>query len=476
MGAASLPPVPSDSASRARQNTENRWLILRIHKAAVEIAGDDGRIDPPKLQKILDLKDEYFAKRIFSSLDKQRSGVIGLEEFLDSIRTLVFGTQETQLRFAFQIHDTDDDGFISKDDLSRMIGASLAENGLTIKSESIEKLLVSMLFKRVNRTGDGSVCFEEFESALRQYPSIYEQMASNAATWLGCHRRTKRSIDTTSLLTDVRRYVENNLPKVAFLAIYAATNVALFWHAVSLYASMDANIFVQIARGSGACLNFNAALILVPMMRNWLTWLRKTVVNKYLPLDENIGFHRLVGFTMLGLAAVHTVAHLINYSISSPSVVYGLFFTGTGLTGMLLLAVFAIMILGERMRSMHFELFYVTHLAFVIWFVLALLHGPNLWQWVLLPCLGYAIERFIRFYKGKEPTCVIEASLLPSGVTHLKIERPKSFKFRPGDYVRICIPAISRFEWHPFTISSCPEEKNRDSTFCRYFFFVTLLG
>ena len=44
-------------------------------------------------------------------------------------------------------------------------------------------------------------------------------------------------------------------------------------------------------------------------------------------------------------------------------------------------------------------------------------------------------------------------------VTHLVITRPPNFKFKPGDYVNINIPAIARNEWHPFTISSAPEKE-----------------
>lgn len=29
--------------------------------------------------------------------------------------------------------------------------------------------------------------------------------------------------------------------------------------------------------------------------------------------------------------------------------------------------------------------------------------------------------------------------------------------FQPGDYIFIQVPAIARYEWHPFTISSAPE-------------------
>ncbi|NXD04536.1 NOX5 oxidase, partial [Certhia familiaris] len=43
-------------------------------------------------------------------------------------------------------------------------------------------------------------------------------------------------------------------------------------------------------------------------------------------------------------------------------------------------------------------------------------------------------------------------------VTHLVIQRPKSFRFQPGDYIYLNIPAIATFEWHPFSISSAPEQ------------------
>jgi len=39
----------------------------------------------------------------------------------------------------------------------------------------------------------------------------------------------------------------------------------------------------------------------------------------------------------------------------------------------------------------------------------------------------------------------------------LVITRPKSFKFKSGDYLLLRIPKIAKFEWHPFTISSAPE-------------------
>lgn len=60
--------------------------------------------------------------------------------------------------------------------------------------------------------------------------------------------------------------------------------------------------------------------------------------------------------------------------------------------------------------------------------------------------------------RGK--TYISSGLLLPSKVTHLVIKRPLHFDFHPGDYVFVNIPSIAKYEWHPFTISSAPEQED----------------
>ena len=43
-------------------------------------------------------------------------------------------------------------------------------------------------------------------------------------------------------------------------------------------------------------------------------------------------------------------------------------------------------------------------------------------------------------------------------VTHLVLTKPVNFSYQPGDYIFVQIPAIAKYEWHPFTISSAPEQ------------------
>lgn len=70
----------------------------------------------------------------------------------------------------------------------------------------------------------------------------------------------------------------------------------------------------------------------------------------------------------------------------------------------------------------------------------------------------FPIFRIIWLKTGHGKTYISSGILLPSKVTHLVIKRPPHFHFRPGDYVFVSIPAIAKYEWHPFTLSSAPEQ------------------
>ena len=60
-----------------------------------------------------------------------------------------------------------------------------------------------------------------------------------------------------------------------------------------------------------------------------------------------------------------------------------------------------------------------------------------------------------------------EGQSLPSQVTYLKIKKPAKFNYSPGDWCFIKTPAIAIHEWHPFTISSAPEDPNNFSVHIR---------
>lgn len=66
---------------------------------------------------------------------------------------------------------------------------------------------------------------------------------------------------------------------------------------------------VWISRGAGLVLSVDGAMILLPMCRNILRYVRPKI--RFLPLDESQWFHRQVAYSMLIFTIIHTAGHYV---------------------------------------------------------------------------------------------------------------------------------------------------------------------
>ncbi|XP_003933805.3 NADPH oxidase 3 [Saimiri boliviensis] len=293
------------------------------------------------------------------------------------------------------------------------------------------------------------------------------------------------------------------------------------------------------ARASALCLNFNCMLILIPISRNLISFIRGTSICCRGPwrrqLDKNLKFHKLVAYGIAVNATIHVVAHFFNlerYHWSQSEEAEGLlaalsklgntpnesylnpvrtFPTNTttellrtiaGVTGLVIsLALVLIMTSStEFIRQVSYELFWYTHHVFIIFFLSLAIHGtgriirgqtqdslalhnvtfcrdhytewqtaaqcpvpqfsgkePSAWKWVLGPVVLYACERIIRFWRFQQEVVITKVISHPSGVLELHMKK-RGFKMAPGQYILMQCPAISSLEWHPFTLTSAPQE------------------
>ncbi len=402
-----------------------RETLEELRQVFAQIAGEDKQIDLSEFKQALGLKDEYLASRLFSIFDTDKSGTVDIEEFLNAVEELVFATPEEKLKFSYKLHDKNGDNCIDREEITDLIEASLTENNLNFPPEQVTAL-VDVLFLEADEDNNGEISFEEFKTLMEKNPQLLEAMTVSPVGWLKPRKKEDEMVSPqdakASQKLHFKHYLQNNWVTLAFLFLYVLTNLFLFFSAVNRYASQGANVYIQLARGCGAALNFNGALILIPMLRNFLTWLRKTKLSHYLPLDESIEFHKLVGQVMFAFAIVHTIAHFFNYTTLPVPFAQSLFATKAGLSGFLLLVVFAVMWVTAQdpiRKGGNFALFYIAHLGYVLWFILALIHGPNFWKWASVPLIGFAIEQIIRAQTTKQPTKVVNASLLPSKVLGL---------------------------------------------------------
>ncbi|KAL8569872.1 hypothetical protein ACOMHN_038565 [Nucella lapillus] len=289
----------------------------------------------------------------------------------------------------------------------------------------------------------------------------------------GCHFSLPRHLTLT--------YFHNNRVKVIFTLTFIFLNLAA--GALNAWLYRDHNWFLIVARLAGMGLNVSCCVAMGLTLRKTLTLLHRPPLAAWLPLDHHVLFHKMAGYCIVFLSLVHTLSHVANAAIYlSPSVHLNLaqcLFTLRAevgwvagfapLSGVVLFLLILLLFLSsmEYVRKWScFEVFYWTHKLSLPIVLLAVLHATHFWKWIIAPFLLYCLEQGLKLtgictqcsVRGHQPH-IHGVSLFPSGVAELKITRPRGFDFHAGDYIFLNIPAIARYEWHPFTISSAPQNK-----------------
>ncbi|TPX59307.1 hypothetical protein SpCBS45565_g07765 [Spizellomyces sp. 'palustris'] len=239
---------------------------------------------------------------------------------------------------------------------------------------------------------------------------------------------------------------------------------------------------VWSSRGAGLVLGLDCALLVLPMCRNLISMIRGTRINRIIPFDQNIFFHKCTAYAMLFFTLVHVNAHYMNFFKVElllfkvlPFRPWQLHYTiYGGVTGHIMLVIMFIMYSAAKIqvRQKKFELFWYTHHLFVPFYICLFLHyagcfvksastgqckpyGSNV---VTIPCFSlYILERIVREYRARKETNLTKVVFHAGDTMELRFEKP-SFNYKPGQYLFLNIPSVSYLQWHPFTISSCPEE------------------
>nr|XP_045012332.1 dual oxidase 2 isoform X2 [Jaculus jaculus] len=299
-------------------------------------------------------------------------------------------------------------------------------------------------------------------------------------------------------LQQFKRFVENYRRHIVCVTIFSAICVGLFADRAYYYAfaspptDIEETTYVGIilSRGTAASISFMFSYILLTMCRNLITFLRETFLNRYIPFDAAVDFHRWIAMAAVVLAVLHSAGHVVNFYIFSvsplslmacvfpnvfvndgsklPQKFYWWFFeTIPGMTGVLLLLVLAIMYVfaSHHFRRHSFRGFWLTHHLYVVLYALLIIHGsyaliqlPTFHIYFLVPAIIYGGDKLVSLSRKKVEISVVMAELLPSGVTHLQFQRPQDFEYKSGQWVRIACLALGTNEYHPFTLTSAPYE------------------
>jgi predicted ferric reductase/Ca2+-binding EF-hand superfamily protein len=437
-------------------------LLASLQATFARYEGDAG-FDAAALQRALGMRSAYLAQRVFARFDANGDGRISREEFLAGVRALILGSEDEKLRFAFALHDVDDDGFLGPQDVYRMVALSLAEDDLEGRASQPPDDLAHAVMASADRDRDGKISRDEFAAAVRACPSLLRRMTRSEAQWIAPSEdllaRIESSEPRSLRLRRALRGLRNRASSLAVAGVWLAANLAVI---ASALRDEHVDLAMRWARATGNALGLNAALVLVPVLRRLLTRVRAGALGRWIPVDHALDLHRLIGHALAALTVAHLLALATGYAVGHPQGDVAAFLVGSRrlATGTALLGVYAVMwTLSLRFvrRSRRFELFFYSHALYALWFALLFAHAPASLRWVAAPLLAFAVEQLLRVRRSGAPTEVVRVEALRSGVVRLDLRRPPGFTFAPGDYVFLKIPAVAPHEWHPFTLSSAPE-------------------
>lgn len=158
-------------------------FLIDLKNKFREIAGEDQLIDRQEFQGGLDLSNKEISNRLFDIFDKDKSGSIDYNEFMETIESMVNGKEEEKIRFAFELHDLDNSGYIDRYELKVLIKQSFIENNFDFDEFQLE-LLVEEFFKKADKDHSNTIEFEEFLDVAHDYPDFIEGFAVNPLHWL----------------------------------------------------------------------------------------------------------------------------------------------------------------------------------------------------------------------------------------------------------------------------------------------------
>ncbi|KAL2203846.1 hypothetical protein CC79DRAFT_1336479 [Sarocladium strictum] len=291
----------------------------------------------------------------------------------------------------------------------------------------------------------------------------------------------------------IRAYWAVHGPEICFLGLVVSMQLAFgIWQCVKYATGQQ----YQDAMGWGVVLAKTCAgalyptffFIILSMSRYLSTFMRRSyLISRFLNWDLSQEFHIRISCVAIVLATLHAIGHLTGTirSLSNPdneeavAALLGqhwvplkysdMVTTLPGITGVLgLFCFYTLSALSmPQVRKWNYEVFQLGHLLMFPIIGLMMAHGAAaLFQWPMFgyflafPTLLVIIERLTRFCLGfhriKATLRVLDADTVEIAAV---IPSERLWKYHAGQYIFLQVPKISFFQWHPFTVSFCRENR-----------------
>lgn len=233
------------------------------------------------------------------------------------------------------------------------------------------------------------------------------------------------------------------------------------------------NIAYAIARGTGATLKYLLPILFIPTLRMIHAQAFKVIEQFpnipmiHMIFHDRYTFHKILGITIIGAAAVHTLAHIVNFSVGFLALES---LTGLSMIAFILLPITAMYMLRTYQwqfsevwrKSSYYRQFLIPH-QLGWWGLVAVfaVHTSDLrlLSWSLGVAGLFSLDRIWEWVASKNLK-VKNITKVHDKMLVIEVEKPISYNYQAGDKAYLSYPAGSAFfnNVHPFTLASSPEE------------------
>ncbi|KAH7686255.1 respiratory burst oxidase protein [Dioscorea alata] len=470
----------------------------------------DGLLSRSDFALCIGMKDsKEFALELFDALSRRRrlkTDKISKDELFEFWSQITDQSFDSRLQIFFDMVDKDADGRITEAEVKEILMLSASANKLSRLKEQAEEY-AALIMEELDPERLGYIELWQLETLLLQKDTYlsYSQALSYTSQALSQNLAALRRKGTIRKLgTKVAYFLEEHWKRLWVLVLWVGIMAALFfWKFIQYrnrYSFQVMGYCLTTAKGAAETLKLNMALILLPVCRNTITWLRSTRLSRVVPFDDNINFHKTVAAAIVVGVILHVANHLtcdfvrltnasdakygpLKDSFGAEKPGYGTLLRGTeGVTGLLMLLFMIVSFtLATRWfrrslvklpkpfdRLTGFNAFWYSHHLFVVVYVLLIIHGQfvyldhrwyhkTTWMYLSVPVILYAGERTLRaFRSGFYSVRILKVAIYPGNVLTLQMSKPPGFRYKSGQYMFVQCPSVSPFEWHPFSITSAP--------------------
>ncbi|KAK4418551.1 Ferric reduction oxidase 2 [Sesamum alatum] len=175
--------------------------------------------------------------------------------------------------------------------------------------------------------------------------------------------------------------------------------------------------------------------------------------------EASIKYHIWLGNLAMALFTAHGFLYILYWSITnrlSEMLKWGDHYISNIAGEISLLCGLALWITTyPTIRRKMFELFFYTHYLYIFFIIFFILHIGIGFACIMLPGFYlFIIDRYLRFLQSRQNVRLVSARLLPCDTIELNFSKSRGLKYNPTSTIFINVPAISKLQWHPFTITS----------------------